>query len=120
MPITKTYLNKKTVAQVRGLATTRSIPVVKKTKAQLVTAILKYEAKKKKAKKVVKPKYVFAYKQNTQGGRLYVLAVKPLKPGGKTRIKATGIQSVNKYKKMAKEGTAKKVPFNTVMIKTYK
>ena len=48
MPITKTYLNNKTVAQVRGLATTRGIALGKKTKPQLISAIMKHEAKKSK------------------------------------------------------------------------
>jgi len=50
MPITKTYLNNKTVAQVRGLAFMRGITLGKKTKPQLISAIMKYEAKKKKSK----------------------------------------------------------------------
>ena len=41
MPITKTYLNKKTVAQVRATATRKGISTKGKTKAQLVTAIMK-------------------------------------------------------------------------------
>jgi len=49
MPITKTYLNKKTVAQVRGLALQRGLAIGKKTKPQLISAIMKYEAGKKKS-----------------------------------------------------------------------
>ena len=117
MPITKSYLNKKTVAQVRSLAARRSIPIAKKTKAQLVTAILKHEAKKGKAKKVVIPKTVYAYKK---AGNKYILAAKKLQAGSKTMVKLVGMRDVNKYDKMAKEGKLKKVPFSAVMIKTYK
>jgi hypothetical protein len=118
MPITKTYLNKKTVAQVRGLATHRGIAVGKKTKPQLISAIMKYEAKKGKAKKTAakpKPKIAYAYKK---AGNQYILAAKKLQPGGKTMVKLVGMRDVNKYNKMAREGKLKKVPFNMVVLKT--
>jgi len=53
MPITKTYLNNKTVAQVRGLAMQRGISAGStrnpKTKSKLISEILRYEAVKKKS-----------------------------------------------------------------------
>jgi hypothetical protein len=117
MPITKTYLNKKTVAQVRGLALQRGIPYSKKTKPQLINAIMKYEAKKGKAKKTsVKstPKTAYAYKK---AGNKYIMAAKSLTPGSKTTVKLVGIRDVNKADKMAKEGKLKKLPFSMVMLK---
>ena len=116
MPITKTYLNKKTVAQVRGLATTRGIAIGKKTKPQLISAIIKYEVKKGKGKAAAKPapKIAYAYKK---AGNKYILAAKKLSAGSKTTVKLVGMRDVNKYDKMAKEGKLKKMPFSHVMLK---
>lgn len=117
MPITKTYLNKKTVAQVRGLATHRGIAIGKKTKPQLISAIMKYEAKKGKAKKTAekpKPKTAYAYRK---AGNKYIMAAKGLTPGSKTVVKLVGVRDVNKADKMAREGKLKKMPFSMVMLK---
>jgi hypothetical protein len=116
MPITKTYLNNKTVAQVRGLAAVRGIAPGKKTKPQLIGAIMKHEAKKGKGKAAKPaPKIAYAYKK---AGNKYILAAKKLSPGSKTTIKLVGMRDVNKYDKMSKEGKLKKMPFNQVMLKT--
>jgi len=115
MPITKTYLNKKTVAQVRAIANRKKIATKGKAKPQLISAIMKYEAKKKSKIKAPKPKIAYAYKK---AGNKYILAAKKLQPGSKTMIKLVGMRDVNKYNKMAKEGKLKKLPFNMVTLKT--
>jgi len=87
MPITKTYLNKKTVAQVRAIANRKKIATKGKAKPQLISAIMKYEAQKNTKIKAPKPKIAYAYKK---AGNKYILAAKKLQPGSKTMIKLDG------------------------------
>tara|TARA_B100001939_G_C16686210_1_gene506572 strand:+ start:200 stop:550 length:351 start_codon:yes stop_codon:yes gene_type:complete len=114
MPITKTYLSNKSVAQVRAIANRKKIATKGKTKPQIISAILKHEAKKKTNIKASKPKTAYAYKK---AGNKYILAAKSLTPGSKTVVKLVGMRDVNKADKMAREGKLKKMPFSMVMLK---
>jgi len=105
MPITKTYLNKKTVAQVRGLATHRGLAVGKKTKPQLINAIIKYEAKKGKAKK------------SKPGGNYGSQKIIHKGSGKKTMV---SLKTKSEHDKMVKKFRAdgfKKVPLHTFIKK---
>jgi len=113
MPITKTYLNKKTVAQVRGLALHRGIPFGKKTKSQLINAIMKYEAKKGKAKKS-KPGGNYG-SQKMANKNVYLVIHKG--SGKKTMV---SLKTKSEHDKMVKKFKAdgfKKVPLHTFIKK---
>jgi len=113
MPITKTYLNKKTVAQVRGLATHRGLAVGKKTKPQLINAIIKYEAKKGKAKKS-KPGGNYG-SQKMANKNVYLVIHKG--SGKKTMV---SLKTKSEHDKMVKKFRAdgfKKVPLHTFIKK---
>ena len=114
MPITKSYLNSKPVAKVRGLAMTRGINPMKKTKAQLIDLILKHEAKKNKTS-AAPVKGIYATKKDLHTQK-WIIAYKFLRPGP-TSFSIAGKQKYDRAMKAFKDRNFKKVPWGNVTLK---
>jgi len=113
MPITKTYLNKKTVAQVRATATRKGISTKGKTKAQLVTAIMKKVGTgSNKTMKDMALAGTYAIKKHLPSGKFIV--VYKTKLG--TTIGVGGVRYKEKAIKAFESRGYKKVPFKISLI----
>jgi len=117
MPITKTYINKKTVAQVRAIANRKKIATKGKTKAQMVTAILK-KVKPAKSKTTMKDgpvKGIYATKKDAQSGK-YIIAYKLNNSIGKTSVTIGGVQKYKRSMQAFKDRNMRKVPFGNLKL----